>query len=378
MELNNYRLLKIPFASKKKIDELFGNKIKNKYSFSGVAYYLVDTEKYCIVWERAILNEFEYRPTDGAMETTSYYESILKKEIDRTDWLGYSETNFKVEVANQEQINWANKISLKKIKTVLNIEGLLSGSNPTGSDAEFKKSPILIDPRYETEYIYFVNAIKRIRCHDKVLNNVLVNLLNEVKDIEEHFNDEITINELAEKNSMFRKWIKIVNSDLNDNNIDDEDIKAYVENVSNNEIKDSVYHIIAMSKLKYIEEAKAIEKLRREFRLSLLKEATENNYSEYSGKRDLAIKDTEAAHILGVSEIKKYNLDLEWIANPNNGLLLSPELHTILDKNKIFLNENGEFLPNSDEYSDFQAKLLKEILNGERIEFIKRRNEYLN
>ncbi len=378
MEFNNYRLLKIPFASKKKSFEILGVGKKSKYSFSGDAYYLIDTNDWCVVWERAILKETEYRPTDDAMLITSHYESYyIKKNIDRKELLGWSDENYEVRKADNEQISKINNYSLHHSRTVLTIEGVISGSNPTGSDSKIANSPIIIDPNENSDYIRFVNAIKRIRCIDKKFEFALKEVLHEVSDIEKVFPNEITLEDLMNRNETFGKWMKIFNSDIQEFMEEDSGVMEYINEINQRDIRDSIEHIISMYEHKLIEESKLVEKLRREFRVALIKEAIENGYNEYAGDEELSIYDTEAAHILGVSEIRKNKLDISWIADPNNGLLLSPKLHTILDKHKIKLNEDGTFTPNSEEYSnDFEYRIEEKILNNERKKFIKLRNEF--
>lgn len=379
MDFENYKLLKIPFCSKKKSFEILGVGKKSKYSFSGIAYYLIDLRSYCVVWERAVIKETEYRPTDNPMLITSHYNTYyLTKGIDRESIFPFSNTEYDLKIADQIIIDRINQYSLDHTKTVLSIEGVISGSNPTGSDSKIVNSPICIDPRFDNEYIRFVNAIKRIRCHDKLLNQALKEVLNEVSDIEKIFNKEITISELINSNLMFGKWMKIINSDIDELTDSDSDILEYVDQLNQKEIRDSVWHVISMYEKNLLDKDKLISKLRKEFRVSLIREAIENGYSEYAGDSELDILDTEAAHILGVSEIKNNNLDLEWIANPNNGLLLSPKLHTILDKNKVHLDESGLFTPVDDKYEGKlkKYKLNDEILNEERIKFINLRNKY--
>ncbi len=380
MELNNYRLLKIPFVSKKKLAEIFGrSKGNNKYSFSGFAYYLIDSEKNCIVWERAFFKEAEYRPTDPDMKKRTYYANIfVKKGLDRIELLGYSEENNNVKTANQEMIRKINNFLLKNVRTVLGAEGILSGSNPKGSDSQFKDSPLVIDPRVETEYVRFQNAIKRVRCKDKVLENALSSVLHEVKDIEKIFTKTITIEEFCSLNETFGKWMKIQNSDILNLSDAEDSIKEYLNEVDQTYLKESVEHAMSMFKHNLIQEDKLISKLRREFRNALLKEATENGYGEYTGLNDISVFDSEAAHILGVKEIKENNLDYKWIANPNNGLMLNPNTHTILDKKKITLTVEGTFIAVSKDYEGKELPSLEEeLLNEERIMFINKRNEFL-
>ncbi len=378
--MKGYKLLKIPFVSKKKRALTLGLKTNGaKYSYKGYAYYIIDDKSKCIVWERAILVESEYRPTDPSMLKTDYYNSyFIKKNIDRGKILGWSEVDKTIQLMTDEQISAINDLSLKHLNTVLSLEGILSGSNPSGAEKNIQSAPIIIDPESDIDYVRFVNAIKKIRCHDKSLNSVFKTHLKHISDIEKFFTEKITIDELINENVTFGKWIKIINSDLSSVQNDDE-IQEYLNMVKKSDVKNSIENIIAMNKYNLINEKKTIEKLRREFRVSLLKEAIENHYAEYTGKSDISIFDAEAAHILGVKEIRENDLDLKWIANPNNGLLLNPTLHTILDKNKMYLNEKGEFISLDESYGEGKySELINDVMNNERVNFIKLRNKYLD
>lgn len=381
MELNNYRLLKVPFVSKKKSFEILGvGSRRPKYSFSGNAYYLVETKNWTVVWERAILNEAEFRVTDRAMEKTRYYKQLFeKKNIDRKEMMGWTKSKTTViSKANKIQLERINEYSLNNIKTVLNIEGLITGSNPSGADYKKTNSPILIDPRLGSDYIRFVNAIKQIRNRNKEFERIFKEVFKKVSDIEKVFKNNISINQLASKNEQFRKWMKIYNFDVQEFKAEDKELLLYMEKVKISDIRRDVNHLISMNKIGLLDSKKLEKKLRKEFRLALINEAIEKGYSEYTGNKELSIHDTEASHIIDVSIIKKNNLNYSLIADPDNGLLLSPTLHSILDKNKIKLNENGTLTPISDEYSEMKnIKISDEIMNNRRRRFAKERNRYL-
>lgn len=376
---SKYKLLKIPFVSKKKLKEILNlKKGKSKYSYSGNAYYLVDTCNYYVVWEKAILNDFEYRPTDPDMLKSDYYKKkFISKNLDRVVLLGESNESYQVRKAESEKvIKKINDFIFKNTNTVLSAIEVVTGSNATGADSKIKKSPILIDPRVESNYQRFTNAIKRIRSHNKILSNILLDKLNSSDDIEKLFPNQISIEELMINNSMFRKWMEIYNSDIENKGHDQSDIAAYIKEITFSEINNAIDLQMALFENKMIEEEKLIAKLRREFRVALLKEAVENGYEEYSGEDKISIYDAEAAHILEVTDIKNDNLDLRWIADINNGLLLESTLHKIWDKKKFKLNEDGEFEGREDKYKNWNRKVQQEILNNKRVKFIKKRNEY--
>lgn len=378
MKLDNFKLMKIPFVSKKKMASILGaSPGLNKYSYSGIAYYLVDSENNCIVWERAILKEFEYRPTDEDMLVTSHYKNYYERfGLNRRNIFGWSEKNKIIKEANKSIIQKVNDYSLNYTTTILAIEGVITGSNPTGSDKIIKKSPILFDPRVKTEYIRFINAIKKVRCHNNTLEKIFKENLKTVKDIEKIFTKTIEFNEFISKSNKFRKWIKIYNSDFSEVENNESDIIEYLQALDNNSLKTSIDQSILMFEKKLIDQNKLETKLRSEFRASLLKEAMDNNYSEFTGDENISIFDAEAAHILGVKEIKKHDLNIKWIADPNNGLLLRPDTHRILDKRKIHLNENGLFESKVNEYKNINLSIIEKILNEERVNFIKLRNKY--
>lgn len=408
MELDNLLLLKIPFISKKTKNKLqnlglFGS----KYSFEGTAYYLIDpNNKYKVIWQRAKFNSFEYRPMDdsilhskykidkkGIDEPTDGYLSLQKKGFEREKIFPYSKNE--VERANENQISFINNFIFKNIKTVLNSEGIITGSNPSGSDApgKFMKSPILIDLREKeiNHFEIFVNSIKRIYKFDKKINGTLLENFNSIEEIENFYNhSQISLKELMNKNNIFKMWMLLTN------NLEDERdviwegrLTKYISNFNNEEkisqkyLKKEIEKINSNYKNGFIEEDKAVIKLRSLFRKSLIDEVKDKKYSEcVGGDISIQIEDSQASHIISVQEIREKKLDYNLISDKNNGLLLSPTIHTIFDKKKISFDTKGKVIIFDEEYNngkfDIKNIFLKEnFINDERLKNLEKRNKNL-
>ncbi len=376
MELNNYKLLEIPFVSKKKYAEILGLKSKSKYSFEGVAYYLIDiTNGYNIAWERAELLESEYRPTDKKMEKpTDYYTNILKKGFDRKNILNGKEGE--ISTANSDQLMKINTFSFNKLNTVLNIEGIVSGSNPSGAEKTKTASPILIKPeKNNNDYIRFVNAFKQIRKHNKIINNWLLMTFCKFQEIKDTFS-RISLSDLISNNKKLKNWIRIINDDIND--ADEDDVVAYINDVTNQYTKENLEYTLALYEKNLIEKDKAISKLRRQFRINLISEANSNNYPEYLGNDMINFTDAEAAHIIDVNIIKKEEngYELSLIADPNNGLLLEPSMHKLFDDRKLTFDKDGNLLALNDEYKKWEnKKLINGVWNNRRSSYMSERNK---
>ncbi|MCK5867695.1 MAG: HNH endonuclease [Mycoplasmataceae bacterium] len=371
----SYKLLVIPFVSKKRAGEISKIKCKAKYSFEGNAYYIIN-EEFKVVWQRAELSSFEYRPTDKEMmKPTNHYEKITKKGFDRERI--FPLTEHKIVRANKEQIEEVNNFVLKNIETVLGVEGLISGSNSSGADKKMKSSPIVFDPRKETDFIRFTNAIKRIRIKDKAINEYIQNNITSFSDIKKHFPDMISIRELQENNELFGEWFKIINFVVEKNNKND---KTYpFTEIAQSDIEHDVEYEISLYREKLLDKSKLVTKLRSKFRTSLLKYADDEKLVEFTGDENILINDTEACHIVDVKLILKHNFDLRMIADPNNGLLLSPNTHTIFDKNKITFNANGDIVIIDVGYNHLNKKTITpSVLTNKRVQNLRIREELLS
>ncbi len=168
------------------------------------------------------------------------------------------------------------------------------------------------------------------------------------------------------------KDVVINNDDIN-NFIKDEVIKE-------EDIKSETNETIVRMNKEEISKDEAIVNLRALFRKGLLKEFEKKEYRDLVlGDLSIKIEDAEAAHIIPIKEIKERNLDYSLIADKNNGLLLSPTIHSIFDKNKISFDKNGIIIIINKNYSDNidinKINLNRIIMNDERINNFKIRNK---
>ncbi len=171
MNLENLLLVEIPFISKKRKKEMLGQPLRgNKYSYEGLAYYLVDPSKdYGIVWQRAKFISFEYKSMNEKFKKnpTAAYKILEGKGFDREAI--FPTNKDEVVKANRDQIDQVNEFIFRKIKTVLDSEGVITGSNPTGSKGNYANSPFLLNYDHgDNDYFgykqfkIFVNSLKEI------------------------------------------------------------------------------------------------------------------------------------------------------------------------------------------------------------------------
>lgn len=123
---------------------------------------------------------------------------------------------------------------------------------------------------------------------------------------------------------------------------------------------------------------KLIEQYREDFRKNISADTDKNNWLECS---DYPI--CQKAHIWEVKTIKEEAIDLEnkefdndtlkEIANPDNGIIIEPNVHVLWDAKKLVLNTRGEFISDNGEVI---YKLKSEFMTKERICFINKRNTH--
>ncbi len=403
MNLENLLLLKIPFVSKKRKKEMLGQPLgRNKYSYEGFAYYLVDPSKdYGIVWQRAKFISFEYKSMNEKLKKnpTIAYKRLQKKGFDRESIFPINKDE--VIKANKNQIDQVNKFIFREIKTALGSEGVITGSNPTGSNGIYANSPFLLNyDDGDNDYLgykqfkIFINSIKKIYKKNKEIENIILTFEN-IDNVIEYFRDKkITLKELMRKNIVFSKNI-ILRNNLEENyqNIWKDDVFKDVvinnghinkfikdEKIKEEHIKKETNKIIIRMNKEEISKDEAIVNLRALFRKGLLKKFKKKEYRDLVlGDLPIKIEDAEAAHIISIKEIKERNLDYSLIADKNNGLLLSPTIHSIFDKNKISFDKNGIIIIIDKNYSDNidinKINLNRWIMNKERINNFKIRNK---
>ncbi len=408
---DNYFLMKIPFVSKKYLNlKLFEEDNRNKYSYKGIAYYLVNKKTNKINYELAHFDEFEYKPYDETMliskeklkkgieEPSDCYIKLEKQGLDRKQILFKRPKEEGISTADEEQINFVNNFIFRNINTILDSEKIITSSNPTGSESDFTKTPIYIDfiskEEYKENYKYkiFINALKRAKKKDGNLYNYLrsrfCRSVDIVRELESNAFEEITLEEFAMKNDSVYNLLSIMNDTEKINPETNQYIKfkenfkeifsTFIDKATHSYIDAQADMCVVEYNKNYISWEQFEVKMRGLFRKSLTLEAKNNNLKDSVGSENILLDDTSACHIINVKDIKKAKKpeNYKLIADKDNGLLLGEEIHRIFDKNRITFDEDGNIITNIPEYKYLSSKKIdKKILNKKRIKLIQERNE---
>lgn len=387
------KVLKIPFSTKP----------KSKYKILGEAFYLIN-EDLDIVKQFIQISEATYRPTDEKMLKKDYYkENSLKIKI-REKYLKNitsSKENYKVFSLPSSQIKSIN-IDLLQMSQVKSSIDIFVGSNSPGAECSPSKTNIIYNDKSNQSLwcngINFSNPlnkllIKKYKTISKKYNHITMDEINK--------NEIILIDEICEN----PKYLKIENILKQYNSL------AFFEksnpNLSSKSIKNELYLSLAKDieeeikilkykkgeKEYYIESIKSVisqfqngnvtidfcEKRLRNIQKALLSKEIHELNTKYN---DLSInfveedhcanRTFEYAHIISVKFSKESN-DLGIIADPNNCLILSPNIHTMFDKSIITFDENGNVIQNDDKkISHIKEKYLTE----ERKKYIEENYRY--
>ncbi len=228
----------------------------------------------------------------------------------------------KTQTLSKMQLETLNQYFYKNLKTVLNHDKFITGSNPSGSEFDLKRTPYIIYWWKYNQYL-FINS--------EELNNETYNI------------DNSSI------------WKEIINFILSPN---------YKIEIQDEKQKNDL----------------RIWKLRRIFK-NRLRGIKPTDHLFWKYPEDMC----EAAHIFPVSEIKK--LDLKYwymIADENNWVNIPTQFHKLYDSNKIYFDEkSGRVCFTNEEYkkhlkdlfSQNEYKIIENILNNERLGYIKMYNK---
>lgn len=389
MELNKdqHRVLKIPFASKKYINQFMKiGKNRNLYSYAGVAYYVFD-EQLNVVYNTAKVTDI--KNINDKISNAKHYIKNKEKKTEK-------ELIFNVKNPNIGEINsYIEKYNVP----VLTVVDRLTNSHSTG--AGFGRG------FYRTQIIYFdfhseyngwrfatqlANGKKSTDLetgyeykYSKVKQNPRDNKIS-FKKLE--LLDDISISELMKKSSELNRLFSIYNQDM----IPEKDIakeymleieyliskKKYPQPLMRDKLIASLIHISPDDEKA---EQKIIDNLtsghRTGFRKNLLDLYLQESikYENILNEHEIT-KVCEAAHILDVKfiikEIKSRKLKTEQdlkelakilkkISDVDNGIFMDPTTHTYFDKDLIIINLNGRLIDktNTNKYKDKQLDLSK-------------------
>ncbi len=353
------KLLNIPFISKPKA----------KSFTKWIAKYLINENNWKVEDEWVELLEWtEFRGKE------KYWEKFNKNIIEFRKKIMYDDRiNEKLSGCKLKEVN---SFFLKNIKTVLSHDSYTTWSNPSWSESNIKGTPYLI---YWWKYnqFMFINFFKILRTSlswkkiDRNMNDIqtisLEEYLNLYSDIKQNFND---FNKIL--------YTALESDELNDEtlNIDNSpESKDYINLVLSDNYKLSIEDEEEKNKQR-------ISRLRRIFK-NRLRNIKPSDHLFWQLPEDMC----EAAHIYPVSAIKKMDKQ-NWymIADENNWINLPIQIHKLYDSNKIYFNEKWEIIFTNKHYKDYlttifcnisESKLKDNILNNQRINYIKKYNKEL-
>ena len=382
-------------------------------------------EKTLMIYKQFIQVEFaNFRPTDIEMLKTDYYKNKTKDSLN---------IRYKILEPYQESKKFfINKIS-KKDKIRIEIPNILiskinkelfklhrvkssidvfAGSNSSGAELNHNASNIVT--YYENEeknnFYNFSNPLNRKEIY-KDEKDIKINSIDEIELIE--FADYLKKNSIANELYCYYNSLEMILNDfyepisnlsgyedLNEKSKEDEkDTDKYLnlineeKNLYKKEKKlstnDFIYKRVKESINQYLEsfdyinknkekENKLVNKLRNAQRL-LVKEEIRKlmiQYPDYPKNYFFnSLNDNfinyECAHIVPVRESRSDTNRLEEIADNNNCLLLSPNLHSEYDANHINFDSNGVCYKKGGMKLE-ELKIKKEWLNKKRKKYLEK------
>lgn len=278
----------------------------------------------------------------------------------------------KDEILSKEKLDIINTYFYKNLTTILNHDKLTTGSNPTGSDHDFRKTPYLIYGWKYNQFL-FINFFKTLRLKNKDKN--IRNQVFENVNLDQYFELFPTIKQ------DFLDFNKILFTALESNDI---------EQTKEIDTRDDINGIIDLILSPEYEIQKNIsEEQRNEKRVQTLRRIFKNRMRWIKPSDHLLWEYPEdmceSAHIFPVSEIKKLNIE-KWymIADENNGINIPTQFHKLYDNNKIYFDENnGKIHFTNEIYKDHLKKLfsqneyqiLENLLNNKRKNYIEMYNK---
>ncbi|MGE4443948.1 MAG: MAG4270 family putative restriction endonuclease [Candidatus Altimarinota bacterium] len=347
------KILQIPFISKPKAQILT----------KGIAKYVINKngeiiDEWCEILEGSQIQGKQKYGSKFDIKIINFRKSLM---IDDS----------KTQTLSKMQLETLNQYFYKNLKTVLNHDKFITGSNPSGSDFDLKRTPYIIYGGKYNQYL-FLNFFKKFRKKEK---NYTRRNDFETLSLEEYFKS------FPQMHKNFLDFNKILFTAL-----ESEELNNETYSIDNSSIGKEIINFILSPNYKIeIQDEKQkndlrIGKLRRIFknRLRGIK-PTDHLFGKYP--EDMC----EAAHIFPVSEIKK--LDLKYwymIADENNGVNIPTQFHKLYDSNKIYFDEkSGEVCFRNEEYKKYlkdffsqnEYKIIENILNNERLGYIKMYNK---
>lgn len=404
------KVLKIPFASKRVISKIVRENKLTKYDFTGVAYYLFDSNMNIVNNKAELTYVRNYADKSECDSKWSKRESSIK----RNELFDRNELNLKT----------LNQIIVDYDLTVLDSFSLVTGFTAKGAciGSNFNDTQIIYydNSGLNTKYngwrfttalgTGWKNAERKLQMGDKELaykykktkNNKKQRLdFTTIKSLE-----EIKLSTLIDNNEEIKRLLLIYNMDL----LPEDEWLEYKEEIDYLKEKKNPYPkrkdletIVAgliLKQINIVNDKKSLEMFtrivsshRRDFRVAM-----EEEYGLGSKEKILDMHEVEkvceAAHFFDVKYIKKEIIDniinnkniseetdklnmiikyLDEIADIGNGMFMDPTTHKYFDKNLLVINHETGEITDYTETETYNGRTVN--LNEKQRKYLEKRNE---
>ncbi|MCF0218118.1 MAG: hypothetical protein HUJ42_03715 [Malacoplasma sp.] len=415
--MKKYQGFKIAFISKAVI-----NKNSSGCKIKGDAYYLISDDYQKIIKQFIQLNQVEFRPTDLEMQKTCYYNQTnpyikIRKEIlesiqesNNVDKNKISKKQkLKVQINENDLIIINQKLlGLSAVKRSIDI---FTGSNSSGAETNNLSCDILtqnpINLVHNKTFTYMQNCNFSNPFNHKLVyqkdKSIGISKLDEIELIEiETF---FTRNKVAE--DLFIKYNlnqyhcsasnKYIANSINDwiqiNPARKKIVYRFKPNGNYQEeiakIKFQIGYFLAtnnQNEASWNKEIKKFEFKLRNYQKSLFanyelptiyalhKNELNNSQNYYQFCENDDSNFYEFVHIISSKEAKQ-EISVEslfQIADNNNCLLISPNLHTSFDNNQVYFDDKGYCYNSSNNQKIVKIYIKKEFLTNQRKAYLKK------
>lgn len=353
------KIIKFKFCSRKSI---YGKSNGQGVELSGWAYYIIDNKGIIIAQIPQIIKG-EYRVTDSDMiATRGYWRKRNIKEF-REKFLFESEPNKYTKKSPRKQLtkNQIKEINIEFLKnkfSFLTALSLLSGSNITGCDTDKLRQPYFyVGEDIEDEWNLFnpINCFKSIRKNKKIEIDItksdkyitLKEYFNLFENIEIHKNKYNPKKLFINWNHLRKIMTEASNEVINSINFEIQDTKTIIKKTKfslDDYLEDGEEKLRLYLNNEFNSDYSKLKNfVRSRFSIACNLAIEKNLLSPSSFEDDNPII-CENAHIIPVQYLLQNRTDIKSLLDaisPYNCLRLSPNLHTLYDKNLITFTPDG-------------------------------------
>lgn len=405
--LTNFNIVQVPFQ----------NKIKAKRKIKGIAFYFFNSNWTKCYYQMPYLLSGQYRPNDQAMMNAQNGKGTKCWQVisqDRKALFPEQKENFLIQDLTSKQIKQINAKIWKgdsKISTILNLDRLLSGSNPSGAEKNFASTPFLTKfestPKsiWPLNFLVFTNVFKHFYQKKtaflvKIQKNFAnFSALKQASLSLETFLETKCNRQFLEKFYQYNRGLLSkedlslnLQKKLNFKTFDQEFLKQQILPELKSELKSSLakrdyfLQTIETQLPKTFTNKQIAKTLQRKLRFffkdtfTLQKKILQMKDSSFVIKDHVEnVASLEIAHIFSVRNAWLAK-DYKAIADYNNGILISANLHTLFDKNKCYLATQNKkiyfFLPKKKQKMFIEEKWIVEN-NFQILKYVQKYQKYL-